>query len=149
MKLCRKVMSLLPNILSGFGIAFLLRSRNLLVLWLQSPSTMILEPPKSFHFLSIYLLWSDGTRCHDLSFFLMLNFKPAFSVSSSTLIKRLFSLSSLSAITVVLPVEEHSNPLQYSCLGNPYTEQPKVLQSMGLQRVRHNWATKTFTFNLK
>ena len=85
MKLCRKVMSLLPNILSGFGIAFLLRSRNLLVLWLQSPSTMILEPPKSFHFLSIYLLWSDGTRCHDLSFFLMLSFKPAFSLSVYTL----------------------------------------------------------------
>ena len=34
----------------------------------------------------IYLPCSDGTRCHDLSFFfLMLSFKPAFSLSSFTL----------------------------------------------------------------
>ena len=38
--------------------------------------------------------------CHDLSFW-MLSFKPAFSVSSFTFIKRLFSSSSLSAIRVV------------------------------------------------
>ena len=56
-----------------------------------------------FHFYPFYLPWSDGTRCHDLSFFLMLNFQPAFSLSSFTLIKRLFfSSSSLSAIRVVL-----------------------------------------------
>ena len=50
-----------------------------------------------FHFSSIYLPWNDGTRCHDLIFW-MLSFKPAFSLSSFTLIKRLFSFSSLSAI---------------------------------------------------
>ena len=43
-----------------------------------------------FHFSPFYLAWSDGTRCHDLSVW-MLSFKPAFSLSSSTLIKRLFS----------------------------------------------------------
>ena len=53
------------------------------------------------HFSPFYLPWSDGTRCHDLCF-LMLNFKPAFSVPSSILIKRLFSSSSLSAIRLVL-----------------------------------------------
>ena len=41
-----KVMSLLFNMLSGFVIAFLPRSRRLLISWLQSPSTMILEPKK-------------------------------------------------------------------------------------------------------
>ena len=41
-----KVMSLLFNMLSGFVIAFLPRSKHLLVSWLQSPSAMILEPPK-------------------------------------------------------------------------------------------------------
>ena len=50
-----KVMSLLLNIL-----------------WLQSPSAVILEPPKIvchyFYCFPIYLPWSDGTRCHDLSF---------------------------------------------------------------------------------
>jgi len=53
-----------------------------------------------FHCFPIYLPWSDGTRCHDLSF-LNLSFKPAFSLSSLTFIKRLFSSSSLSAIRVV------------------------------------------------
>ena len=41
-----KVMSLLFNMLSRFAIAFLLRSKRLLIPWLQSPSTLILEPKK-------------------------------------------------------------------------------------------------------
>ena len=53
-----------------------------------------------FHFFPFYLPWSDGTRYHDLSF-LSVDFKPTFSLSSFTLIKRLFSSSSLSAIRVV------------------------------------------------
>ena len=39
-----KVISLLFNTLSRFVIAFLSRSKHCLVLWLQSPSTVILEP---------------------------------------------------------------------------------------------------------
>ena len=53
-----------------------------------------------FRCFPIYLPWSDGTRCHDLRFW-MLSFKPAFSLSSFTFIKRLFSSSSFSAIRVV------------------------------------------------
>ena len=53
-----------------------------------------------FHHFSIYLLWSDGTRCHDVCF-INVEFKPAFSLSSFTFIKRLFSSSSLSARRVV------------------------------------------------
>ena len=41
-----KVMSLLFNMLSRFVIAFLPRSKRLLILWLQSPSAGILEPKK-------------------------------------------------------------------------------------------------------
>ena len=41
-----KVMSLLLNMLSKLVITFLPRSRRLLILWLQSPSAVILEPPK-------------------------------------------------------------------------------------------------------
>ena len=41
-----KVMPLLFNILSGFVIVFLPRSKHLLISWLQSPSTVILEPKK-------------------------------------------------------------------------------------------------------
>ena len=53
---------------------------------------MILESKKivchCFHRFPIYMPWSDGTRCHDLSF-LNVSFKSAFSLSS--FIKRLFS----------------------------------------------------------
>ena len=41
-----KVMSLLFNMLSRFVIAFLPRSKCLLISWLQSPSAVILEPEK-------------------------------------------------------------------------------------------------------
>ena len=36
----------------------------------------------------------------------------------------------------------NGNPLQYSCLEIPWTEEPGGLQSMGLQRVEHNLATE-------
>ena len=100
-----KVMSLLFNMLSRLVITFLPRSKCLLISWLQTPSAVILEPAKNkvshyFHCFPIYLPWSDGTRCHDLSF-LNVEFKPTFSLSSFTFIKRLFSSSLLSAIRVV------------------------------------------------
>ena len=41
-----KVMSLLFNTLSRFAIAFLPRSKRLLISWLQSPPAVILEPKK-------------------------------------------------------------------------------------------------------
>ena len=41
-----KVMSLLFNMLFRFVIAFLPRSKHLLISWLQSLSAVILEPPK-------------------------------------------------------------------------------------------------------
>ena len=44
--LAGKVMSLLFNMLSRLVITFLPRSKCLLISWLQSPSTVILEPPK-------------------------------------------------------------------------------------------------------
>ena len=40
------------------------------------------------------------------------------------------------------PGEGNGNSLQYSCLGNPWTEEPGGLQSMGLQRVDHDLVTK-------
>ena len=65
-----KVMPLLFNMLSRLVITFLPRSKPLLISWLQSPSAVILEPKKNkvWHCFPIYLPWSDGTRCHDLSF---------------------------------------------------------------------------------
>ena len=36
----------------------------------------------------------------------------------------------------------NGNPLQYSCWRTPWTEEPGGVQSMGSQRLRHDWATK-------
>ena len=66
-----KVMSLLFDMLSKLVITFLPRSNPLLISWLRSKSIVILETNKvshCFHCFPIYLPWSDGTRCHDLSF---------------------------------------------------------------------------------
>ena len=66
-----KVMSLLLNMLSRLVITFLPRSKLLFISWLQSPSAVILEPPKiKCLIVSIVFLFtmSDGTGCHDLSF---------------------------------------------------------------------------------
>ena len=103
-----KVMLLLFNILSRFVIAFLPRSECLLSSWLQSPSAVIFEPPQNkvchcFCCFPVYLPWSDGIRCHDLSFFECWVLSQLFH-SSLTFIKRLFSSPLLPAIRVVSSV---------------------------------------------
>ena len=100
-----RVMSLLFITLSRFVIVFLPRSKLLLISWLQSPSTVILEPKKR----------KSGTNstfppstCHEVmgldTMILVcfhISFKPALSLSSFTLIKRLFSSFSISTIKEV------------------------------------------------
>ena len=99
------MMSLLLNMLSRFVIAFLTKSKRLLIPRLQSPHAVIFGAQKNkvwhcFHCFPIYLPWSDGTTCW-IFIFWMLSFKPTFLLSSFTFIKRLFSSSSLAAIRVV------------------------------------------------
>ena len=65
-----KMMSLLFNMLSRFLIAFLPRSKHLLILWLQSPSAVILEPKKISTFPHLFV-WGYGTGCHDLHFWML------------------------------------------------------------------------------
>ena len=86
-------------------ITFLPRSICLLISWLQSPSVEILEPKKR---KSVTTSTFSSSICHEVMgpdamilAFLILNFKPALSLSSFTLIKRLFSSSPLSATRVV------------------------------------------------
>ena len=66
-----QVVPLVLNMLSRFVVAFLPRSK-LFISWLQSPSTVILEPKKVKSFtVSIFshlFAWRDGTGCHDLCF---------------------------------------------------------------------------------
>ena len=68
-----KVMSLVSNMLARYVIAFLPRSKCLLISWLQSPSAVIFGAQESkachcFHFPPFYLPWNDGTGCHDFVF---------------------------------------------------------------------------------
>ena len=99
-----KVMSLLFNMLSSLVIAFLPRSKHLLISWLRSSFAVILEPKKiksvTVCCCPIYLPWNDGLDAI-IFIFWMLSFKPTFSLSSFTFIKRLFSTSPLSAIRLV------------------------------------------------
>ena len=93
-------MFLLLNMLSRLVIALLSRSKHLLISWMQSPSAEAQEDKGCYclHCFPIYKPWSDGTGCHDLHF---VKAEPAFSLSSFTFIKGLFSSSSVSAIRVV------------------------------------------------
>ena len=58
-----KVLSLLFNMLSGFVIAFLPRSKYLLMSWLQSPSAVILEPKK---IKSVSVSMVSPSICHEV-----------------------------------------------------------------------------------
>ena len=58
-----KVMSLLFNTLSRFVIVFLPSSKHLLILWLQSPFTVILEP-KKIKFVSVSTFFPS--ICHEV-----------------------------------------------------------------------------------
>ena len=103
-----KVMPLLLTLLSRLVVAFLPRSKWLLLSWLQLPSAVILEPKK---IKSVTISIVFPSICHDvigpnatiLVFWsLKLSFKPNFSFFSFTLIKRPFSSSSLSVNNITL-----------------------------------------------
>ena len=90
-----KMMFLLFNTLSRFVIAFLPRSKSALISWLQSLSTVILEPKK---ITSVTVSILSPSICHEVwdqlpwsSFFECGVLSQLFHFSSSTFIKRLFS----------------------------------------------------------
>ena len=89
-----KVMSLLFNMLSRLVITFLPRSKHLFISWLQSPSAVILEHLK---IKSATVSIVSPPVCYEVMgldamifVFRMLSFKPTFSLSSFTFIKRGF-----------------------------------------------------------
>ena len=96
--------------LSSFVIAFLPRSKHLLISWLQSPSSVMLEP------------------------------KTIQSVTASLVAQMVKHLPAMRETWVqsldwedFLEKEGYGNPLQDACL-----EEPGGLQSMGSQRVGHD-----------
>ena len=103
-----KVMSLLFNMLSRLVIAFLPRSKLLLISsqpFVISPSAVILEPRKIVsHCFPIYFPWSDGTRCHDLRFLNVVSlgkFIPRYLILSVAMVNGIDSLISLSDFFIV------------------------------------------------
>ena len=91
-----KVMSLLLNMLSRLVVTF-----NFMAIITICSDFGAQKNKVSHCFHCFYLPWSDGTGCHDLRFWI-LTFKPYFSHSSFTFIKRLFCFSSFTATRVVL-----------------------------------------------
>ena len=78
-----KVMSLLLNMLSRLIITFLPRSKHLLISWLQSPSAVILEPPKIKSDTVSPSISHEVMGLDAMIFvFWMLSFKPTVSLSS-------------------------------------------------------------------
>ena len=110
-----KVMFLLFNMLSRLVITFLPRSKHLLISWLQSPSAVILEPPK---IKSATVSTVSSSICHEVMgldamifVFWRLSFKPTFSLSSFTFIKRLFSRKG--GVSCRSEVIDNPNPKTY------------------------------------
>ena len=102
MDLCHQSNVSAFNMLSRLVIAFLPRSMQLLISWLHSSSAKILEPRKIKFFTVSPSIFHEVMGPDAMIFvFRMLSFRPAFSLSSFTFIKRLFSSSFLSAIRVV------------------------------------------------
>ena len=58
-----KIISLLFNMMSRFVIAFLPRRKRLLILWLQSPAAVILEPKK---IKSVTVSTVSPSICHEV-----------------------------------------------------------------------------------
>ena len=106
--LVSKVMALLFHTLSRLVIAFLPRSKYLLISWLQSLSTMILKP-KKIKFVTVSTF--SPSICQEVMeqvammlVFSMLSLGQLFHSPLSFFFKKLFSSSSLSAIRMVSSV---------------------------------------------
>ena len=129
-------------------IAFLSRSKHLLISWLQSPSAVVLEAPKiqsvtiSTFSSSIYheVMGPDDIivgRRHNVYKCLKVQVEKAFSV-----LKKAGGEGDdrgwdgwMASLTRWTWVWANSGSLWW-------TGRPGVLRFMGLQRVRHNWATE-------
>ena len=102
-----KVMSLLFNTLSKFVIAILPRRKCLLISWLHTiHSNFGDQKKKKIESLTVSIV--SPSICHKVMgqdamiiVFQMWSFKPGFSLSTFTFIKRLFNFSSLSAVRVM------------------------------------------------
>ena len=115
-----KLMSVLFNMLSRFLIAFLPRSKCLLISWLQSPSAVILEPNKID---SVIVFIVSPSICHEVMgsdamilVFWMLSVKPAFKpVLYSTLFHLLYYGHFFMLLNILLK-QQLWNTLSVECI---------------------------------
>ena len=121
-------MSLLFNMLFKFVIAFLPKNKHLLILWLQPPSAVILEPKKmksvTVSILSPSICYKVMGLDAMILVFWMLSFKPAFSLSSFTFI---------SSVTQLRPTA--SDPMDWNTKGFPVHHQPPELAQTRIHQV--------------
>ena len=115
-----KVMSLLFNMLSWLVIIFIPMSRRLLISWLQSPSAVILEPQK----IKSATVSTSPSICHE--------------VMGPDAMILVFWINAYIYIYMEKEMAAHSSILAWKI---PWMEEPGGLQSMGSQRVRHDWVT--------
>ena len=106
MGLCQQSDICVFNMLSRIAIAFLPRSKHLLISWVLSPAVTVPLEPKKIKSVTVSIV--SPSVCHEvmgldamISVFWMLSFKPAFPLSF-IFSKRSFSFSLLSAMRVVL-----------------------------------------------
>ena len=138
------------RMLYRFVIAFLPRSKGLLMSQLLSLSTVILEPKQmksvTPHYFIIYLLWIDGTG----SVLLQITFFcSAFGSLVAQMVKHLPAMweTWVQSLGWGNPLGKematHSSTLAWKI---PWIEEPGGLQSMGSKRIRHNWVTSISFF---
>ena len=107
--------------------------RNLWTQWLEHWNLYLSQQYNVDWLLSLLL-----TRFHNNKLAASVGFPGGSEVKASA--RNVGDLGSIPGLGRS-PGEGNGNPLQYSCLLIPWTEKPGRLQSMGLQRVGHDWAT--------
>ena len=118
-----KVISLLFNMLPRLVITFLLRSKCLLISWLQSPSAVILEPPKIKSATVPTVSPSSG------------GFPGGSAVKNLPTMQAIW----VQSLDWEDPLEEGmATPSSSFAWRIPWTEESGRLQSIGSQRVGHN-----------
>ena len=144
-------MSLLFNMLSRFAIACLPWSNCFLISWLQSPSAVILEPPK---IKSLTVSTVSSSICHKvmgpdamifISWMFIIRYGKNVSFPGGSVLNNLPAIQDALVWSLGQkdPLEEkmatHSSILAWKI---PRTEEPGVLQFIGMQRVRHDLETE-------
>ena len=94
-----------------------------------------------------------ATESHIVLFDICLTYVPRWASQVAIVVKNLPPNAIDAGAQVSIPGSGRfpggGNPLQYSCLENPWTEESGWLQSIGSQRIRHDWASKHMFLDMR